>query len=142
MSPEGGRVNQALSEVRNQQDRSIALTGKTQAVLSSLRVLLEESDIDFAALEEAEGLIRLLPRGIPAPEFASEDDGAIMMEWLPSRQRMVSVSVAGRGRLAYAWLNGSERGYGVARFNSRKFPEVLLQVVRSVVGADPSVWTP
>ncbi len=45
---------------------------------------------------------------------------------------MVSLSVHGRGRVAYAWLDGTDKGHGVARFNGKELPEVLLSVIRSV----------
>jgi hypothetical protein len=98
------------------------------ALISSLRALADECSkpdwdgngacaIDLAALQNAEAFARALPDDVPLPECAPEPDGSISLDWIQSRERLLTLSIGGGNRLAYAWLDGSDRGNAVARFD-------------------------
>ena len=67
------------------------------------------------------------------PEFSPEPDGSISLDWIMSRTRVFSISVSPRDRLAYAWLDGSDRGHGVATFDRSMIPQRILDGIDEVV---------
>src|SRR5207248_1660311 len=82
------------------------------------------------AVFEATAFIRALPDGIPLPEFAPEPDGSISLDWIWSRSRVFSVSVGSNDRLAYAWLDGTDKGHAVARFDGERVPDRILEGIK------------
>ena len=81
----------------------------------------------------AERFLRALPYRIPLPELAVEPDGSISLDWIRSRTRLFSVSVGRASRLAFAWLDGSDTGHGVARFDGQNVPPRILEGIEAVV---------
>ena len=123
-------------------ERSQSLFGAKAIALSSLNTLANEcsapgwdghdaSAIESIALHQAEALVRALPDGVPMPEFAPEPDGSISLDWIESRNRVFSISIGRSHRLAYAWLDGTDKGHAVARFDGSKIPPRLLEAIRS-----------
>lgn len=86
--------------------------------------------IEAGAIARAMALIRALPEGVPIPELAAEPDGGVAMDWCYSRNAMVSMSVGARGDLPYAWIDGLDRGHGVATWDESSFPSPVLQRIR------------
>lgn len=89
--------------------------------------------VHFIAVIQASDLIAVMPDDLPMPEAAAEPDGSISLDWIESRSRAVSVSVGVNNRLAYAWLDGSDRGHAVERFDGVAFPPRLLAAIRETV---------
>ena len=88
---------------------------------------------DPQAVTRAISLIRALPDGYALPEVGVEPDGAISLDWIADRRRMLSVSVLGdTSRLAYAWIDGTDRGHAVANFERDSVPLRLLQAIRAI----------
>src|SRR5258708_26538998 len=127
-SKEAQSAVSAASEVISVAENSQALFGAKAAALSDLRKMADECakddwhgegaiGIDAFTLWNAEALIRALPDGFPLPEFAPEPDGSISLDWIKSRHRLFSLSVSSGNRLSYAWLDGSDKGHGVALFD-------------------------
>src|SRR5882724_7111596 len=125
VSPEAETVIQAASSIVRAAERSVALFGDKAAALSSLRELASECSVDdwdnagaqainVDALTCAERLLRALPSSVPIPDCSPEPDGSISLDWSESSHRLFSISVSGSNRLAFAWLDGSDRGHGVA----------------------------
>jgi len=55
---------------------------------------------------------------------------------MPSRYAMLSVSFAGTSnRLAYAWLDGTDRGNGVVRFDRENVPRRLMEAIAAATEA-------
>jgi hypothetical protein len=143
-SLEARAVHQAAGEVVRLAERSQALFGEKAAALSRLAALATEcgeqgwdgenaSPIDSNAVLMAERFLRALPDGIPMPEFAPEPDGSISLDWIQSRSRLFSLSISHSNRLAYAWLDGTDKGHGVARFDGQNVPLRILDGVKSIV---------
>lgn len=86
-----------------------------------------------AALRMAESVLRALPDEFPTPEFALEPDGAIEMDWAAGRYRLFSLSVGPGSRLAYAWLDGSDKGHGVERFDGITLPTRIHDGIKTLV---------
>jgi hypothetical protein len=82
--------------------------------------------ISSAAVARASALVRALPHGFELPECAPEPDGSISLDWIQSRKRFFSVSIGTSDRLAYAWVDGTDRGHGVTRFDGQHVPQVIL----------------
>jgi len=123
-------------------EKSIALFGRKAAVISRIAEVSDQCgkpgwDGDDAeavseiSVAQALDFIRALPDGLPLPEVAPEPDGAISLDWIESRHRLFSLSVGASPRLSYAWLDGSDRGHGVARFDGESVP---TRVIEGIVG--------
>ena len=69
---------------------------------------------------------------ISLPEFAPEPDGSICLEWIQSRNCLFSLSVGANGRLAYAWMDGADKGHAVARFDGETIPPGVLEGIKRV----------
>ena len=144
ISDEAYTVRDAARAVRLADERSQALFGeKAEAISRIWEIASECSDPDWdgdgaapssiVAALSAEAFVRALPRGLPLPEPAPEPDGSISLDWIPSRHRMLSISVGDSIRLAYAWLDGADRGRVVARFDGIVVPRLIVEAIRSVV---------
>lgn len=148
----GTAVSDSASEVRTYlQDRfnsfrgSRALYGARSDAISDVWATTFEcsrSDWDGAgaapisprAAVRAADLIELLPTDLAAPEVAPEPDGSISLDWIASRSRLVTVSVGPGPSLAYAWIDGSNRGHGVVHFGTSEAPAHLVDTIRTVIG--------
>lgn len=113
--------------------------------MSLLRELAEEcseqgwdgydaAPIDAIALFNAQNFLRALPSGIALPEFAPEPDGSISLDWIQSRYRLFTLSIGSSNRLAYAWLDGTDKGHAVAHFGGTIVPPRVLAGIKSIVG--------
>ena len=69
----------------------------------------------------------------PVPEFAPEPDGSVSLDWIQSRTRLFSLSIGTSRRLAYAWLDGSDKGHAVSRFDGKHIPSRIQQGIREIV---------
>ena len=144
VSSEANALTKAASAVIQTVEESQILFGSKSAVLSQLRLLASDcahdgwdgndaSALDPVALQTAEDFVRALPAGIPMPQCAPEPDGSISLDWIHSRNRLISVSVGGSNRLAYAWLDGADKGHGVARFDGFLVAPRVLSDIQSIV---------
>lgn len=144
VSSEAHAAQRAARAVVKFAERPQALFGEKAAALSRLWALAVECGetnwdgagavpIDARAILNAEDIVRALPAGIPIPEFAPEPDGSISLDWIESRSRMFSLSVGAGSRLSYAWLDGSDRGHGVARFDGEEIPARVLEGIHGII---------
>ncbi len=144
VSPEAIAAGRIASDIVRESKRSIALFSEQTAALSNLFALAREcaeddwdaagaQAIDCIAVERAAQLLKALPNSIPMPECSPEPDGSISLDWSESRYRLFSISVGGSDRLAFAWLDGSNKGHGVARFDGRVVPKHVLAGIRSTL---------
>ena len=144
ISSEARAAQKAATTVVESAERSQALFGEKAAAISQLRALAHECSeqgwdgaeacaLDPTAVLIAEGFVRALPDGIPLPEFAPEPDGSVSLDWIQSRNRLFSMSVGPSHRLAYAWLDGADKGHGVARFDGENVPPRILEGIRGIM---------
>lgn len=145
VSPDAQGVYDAVRDVVTCRERSAALFGGKDSLISQLWSLAEECGaddwdgdgalaLDDAAIAAAVSFIRALPAGLPLPEVAPEPDGAISLDWIVSKHQMFSVSCGTSSRLAYSWLDGTDKGHGVASFDGWAVPERILHGIRSILG--------
>ena len=143
-SPEAQAVSRRAAEVVTDWERSQALFGEKSAAISQLRTLANECAdqdwdgydaraIDPQAVAVAESFLRALPRGVALPEFAPEPDGSVSLDWIHSRNRLFSMSVGDGYRLAYAWLDGTDKGHGVASFDGAVIPPRILDGINAIM---------
>jgi hypothetical protein len=127
-----------------------ALFGEKASALAALAALEAECSgrgwdgddaeaISPAAASATKRFVRALPNGIPLPEFAPEPDGSISLDWIRSPTQLFSLSVGRSSRLAYAWLDGSDKGHGVAHFDGQNIPARVLEGIQGIVGRHAAV---
>lgn len=120
------------------------------AAIAQLRALLDEcaepgwdgndgNPLSEVAIKAATELIRALPEDVRLPEFAPEPDGSISLDWIEARDRLFTLSIGGGNRLAYAWLDGEDRGHAVAGYKSGTVPKRILEGIRGIVNDGPAV---
>lgn len=143
ISVEASAVRKAAGAVIESVERSQALFGEKAAAISQLRAIALECNeqnwdgqgaagIDPAAILNAEAIVRAFPMGIPLPEFAPEPDGSVSLDWTESRARQFSLSVGRGHRLAYAWLDGTDSGHGVATFDGCTIPTRIIEGIFAI----------
>jgi len=147
ISGEAESVASMVSGVIRSSEDSVALFGNKADAISrlwELRADCGEPDwdgagaepVDEQAVRNAEELIRALPDAFPMPEIAAEPDGCVSLDWILSRNRMFTMSVSARPTLAYAWLDGSDRGHGVADSDGLSVPPRVLDAIRAILGCE------
>lgn len=137
-------VRARAKEMIDRVERSRAGIGGKSDVISSLWMLAESHDqtgwdggqalpANRSAIALAAAFIRALPNDCTMPHVAVDPDGAVALDWMVSRHRMLSISFAGDSdRLAYAWLDGTDRGNAVARFDRNTVPMRLVQAIQAM----------
>jgi hypothetical protein len=144
VSSEARAVQKSVIELVDTAERSHALFGEKAAAISQIWALANECEdggwdgesaqpISPLAANLAAAFIRALPAGLPLPEFAPEPDGSISVDWIQSRNRLFSLSVGQNSRLAYAWLDGTDRGHAVARFDGQFVPRRVLDGICGIM---------
>ena len=143
VSPIAREIRRNAVAVVTSAERSRALFGtKADAISDVWRVAAEHSEEDWdgtggaavnslAACNAVE-FLRVLPAGTPLPEVSPEPDGSISLDWIESRNRLFSLSIGSNRRLPYAWLDGSDRGHGVASFDGEQIPSRVLEEIRKI----------
>jgi hypothetical protein len=138
-------ICRTATEVVGSVERSQALFGEKSSALAALAVLEAEhavrgwdndgaEPINPIAAAAVKRFVRVLPDGVQLPEFAAEPDGSISLDWISSPTRLFSLSVGRGDRLAYAWLDGSDKGHGVAHFDGQTIPARVLEGIQGIVG--------
>ena len=144
ISSEAEIVSKAATALVESAERSRSLFGQKAIAISELMALANEcaepdwdgdeaSAIDPAAVMTAKDFVRAMPNEMPMPEFAPEPDGSVSLDWIHSRNRLFSLSIGRSNRLAYAWLDGADRGHGVARFDGLSIPSRVLEGIQSIL---------
>lgn len=144
ISIEAQAVQQAAGAVVKSVESSQALFGGKAVAISQLWLVANECaepgwdgesafPIDRMAVYNAVAFIRAMPDRMPLPEFAPEPDGSISLDWIQSRTRLFSLSVGAGNRLAYAWLDGTDKGHAVARFEDGRIPKRILEGIKGIV---------
>ena len=153
VSSEAQDAREVACTVVESAEQSQVLFGEKAGALSQLWAIATEcrdadwdgsgaTAINTMAVQNTEDFIRALPSDIPIPEFAPEPDGSISLDWIESRTRMFSLSVGATLRLAFAWLDGTDRGHGVARFDRESVPSRVLEGIRAIVNHDIATFRP
>jgi hypothetical protein len=152
LSREADDVYKAARDVLNSAERSEVLFGDKAEALSDLARLGTEcadpgwdgddaAPIDPITLFLTKRFILALPYGIPMPEFAAEPDGKISLDWSQSRSRQFSLTIGHGDRLAFAWMDGADKGHAIAQFDGVNIPSLVLDQIRRLVGnAHTSLW--
>lgn len=147
VSSEASAVRTAAAVIMKAAEGSQALFGRRAMAITELWSVAgdcAEPDWDasgacplsIGAIRCAEDFLRALPDGLPMPEVAPAPDGSVSLDWLQSRHRMFTLSVGDGSRLAYAWLDGADKGHGVARFDGTTVPARILAGIHGVVSGD------
>jgi hypothetical protein len=144
VSTEAQSAKKVVEQIIESKERSLYLFGPKAAVISAINQLATEhskegpdgvkvSEIDAIAVRNAEDFIRALPYGFPMPEAAVDPDGAISLDWILSRDRIFSLSIASSNRFSLAWIDGTERGHAVVVFDGVNLPRRFISQIRPFV---------
>jgi hypothetical protein len=144
VSSEAQDVQKATNAIMGSTEQSQALFGRKSAVFSDIQSLANECAVSNWDGEDAEPIsplaveatmdfIRALPDDLPLPEFAPEPDGSISLDWIVSRNRLFSMSIGATNRIAYAWLDGTDKGNAVARFDGNSVPLKIIQGIEDIM---------
>lgn len=119
-------------------ERSEALFGaKENAIFQLFSTVFEDTGarvlLNPIAVATAVEFIRALPDELPLPEFSVEPDGCISLDWIKSRNQVFSLSVGANDRFAYAWMDGTDTGHAVARFDGQQVPARVIDGIQSIV---------
>ncbi len=156
--PGSGVSEEASSIVDNfnvfieHQQNSEALFGAKAQLISALRELAVEcseddwdgygaNGVSEAVALRAEAFIRALPEDIPAPEISAEPDGQVSFDWLPSGTKTFTLSVNAGNRLAYAWIDGANRGHAAELFDGNALPARVLEELLRIAGDGATLRT-
>jgi len=144
VSREADVLRESVCEIIESAERSVALYGARTSLMSEIFAIAEEcgadgwdagdgSAIGSAVVDAAIAFIRVLPLDLPLPEGAAEPGGSISLDWIASRTRVFSLSIGATNRLAFAWIDGTDRGHGVARFDGDAIPSRILSGIREIM---------
>lgn len=150
VSEEATLVRESLINVSRSAESSRALFGPKSDLLNSLELLhieCAEADWDgygaepvsMVALSRVRAFIRSLPEGFLLPELSVEPDGAVALDWMPSANRTLSVSLGESGRVPYAWVDGTDCGHAVARILDETVPSRILTEIQRISENEPSL---
>jgi len=137
-------VEQTGLDIQNQTESSVALFGEKDQIMSTIYEIAETcktADWDgYGALPLSTKsvsygvqFVRLLPDRSPMPEVSPEPDGVLALEWAASKSRRLSISFCDSDRIAYAWLDGSDRGHAIARFDGQAIPQRVQDAIDSIM---------
>jgi len=132
-------LSRSADDAQTLSGRDTSFENGLMAALDELVVDEDQYAVSTAAVQRALRLIQSLPNGVPIPDVAVDPDGEIALDWMPSRTRMFSISVGDSDRLAYAWIDGSDRARGVFRFTSAIPQPLLLQLAELTTGGRASI---
>jgi len=144
VSPEAISLQKSFKEYASHLEVSESLFGDKAQLISHLNELCaecSEDDWDGYGAEAvsdtvllcAETFIRALPDGIAMPEISAEPDGQISFDWLPTKTKTFTLSVGSSDRLAYAWIDGSNRGHAVDLFEGDQLPPRVLGELQRIL---------
>lgn len=150
VSSEAQAVQEVAGTVARFVERSQALFGDKAGAISQIWTLANECaepgwdggdalPLSYLAVFKAISFIRALPDEVPLPEFAPEPDGSISLDWIKSRNRLLSLSIGTSDRLAYAWLDGTDKGHAVARFDGETIPPRILEAIMAITNRDAAI---
>lgn len=141
VSDEATRVRESLIDISRNAESSRALFGSKADLLNSLELLHVEcakanwdcygaEPVSVVALSRVRLFIRSLPDGFPLPELSVEPDGAVSLDWMPSNNRTLSVSLGESVRVPYAWVDGTDCGHAVAKIVDEAVPSRILTEIQ------------
>lgn len=150
VSREASAVRENASVVVNQVHTSRALFGPKAKLVSDLMELASECQkadwdgygampVSREALECAKEIIYSLPDGVSLPECSIEPDGCVSLDWIPTRYHTFTLSAGASSRIPYAWIDGTDRGHAVGRFQGGELSSRILSEIKRTDSHDPSV---
>ena len=142
-SPEALEVASRQDEVLRKIETSQALFKSRNDLISGLHQLSLDHknnwdgngalEINPFAVANAIKFIRCMPTRLPLPEICPEPDGCISLDWIKSRNQMLTISIGQQDRLAMAWVDGSRHGSEVIGFNGRNISGQIIRHIRETM---------
>ncbi len=121
------QFSDALSNIT----RSHALGGLMAACAEHNQGLHHEATlgpIHPYAVQLAIYFISALPKELPDPECGVDRDGEVNLEWFGAKGHLLTLSINGTGRIAYAYLHGDQHERGALRMQDH-LPKRLLELI-------------
>ena len=144
VSSESGLIRSVKSAIVDSVERSFVLFGAKSAAIQRIYEVAAEARHDGWDGEDAVALppfvvgravafVRAFPDSLPLPEVAPEADGSLSFDWIAAQTRIFSLSIGESNRLSFAWIDGTDRGHGVARFDGATIPTRILDGIRELM---------
>ena len=153
-SPEGLELSSRAHGLLSAYEDSHALFGPQASLRARLgEIVCEcgEADWDGYGAEPISGIaaaladefLRSLPSGFPLPDLCAEPDGSLGMEWASGKHKRAALSFGASNRLAFAWVNGSDRGHAAVSFNGGSLPSLIESRINEMFeNDDAAIRTP
>jgi hypothetical protein len=138
VSAEAQAVGRQVADMIEHIEQSKALCGAKNEAISQLFALADEyaNDESVTISDETitmvKSFLRVLPVEIELPEFSVEPKGNISLDWTESRYRRFILSVGSSNRFAFAWLDGTNSGYGVENFDGLQIPKRIVDGITAI----------
>ncbi len=139
VSEEGAAVREQALAYLARTERSNPLLSLKNAVIARIHEVAAEgcgdedsTPVSSSVIERAVNFVRALPSDIALPDVGVDPDGSIAFDWIVTRARVFSLSVGTTNRLAFAWIDGTDRGHGVASFDGDAVPPRVLAGIRDL----------
>ncbi len=144
VSEEARAIRDSASLIKRSEERSFALFGSRDRAISEVFATAGECSaegwdedgavpLSVRAVERAVSFLRAMPQDVPIPEIAPEPDGSVSLDWVANRKRVFSLSIGETDRLAYAWIDGTDKGHAVARFDGFEIPHRIVEGIRDIM---------
>lgn len=133
-SPAVGEIAKRVGKITaSAVDTIKARATRRSHVFEDLQSLANDNGMEVqqeTAMVLAQRFLLALPLNLPTPELSLDDDGDVSLDWLGTRGEMLTVALAGNGRLAYAArFSSSDRDHGVKRFVD-EIPQSVIQILQ------------
>ncbi len=143
ISREADDIRRATEKILVTVENSQGLFGDKLEAIEALKSLAYECSeegwdgygalpINDGAFQVTKQFIRALPAGFPMPEISCEPDGMISLDWINGKNRILSLSVGNKNRIAFAWLDGIDKGHAVAGFNGHEISNRILDEITRI----------
>jgi len=80
-----------------------------------------------------EKFLDALPANIADPKIGADPDGEISLDWCYSRNKMFTISIGRKNRIAYAIMDGNKRSNGIEYFET-DIPSIINQHLTKFFG--------
>jgi hypothetical protein len=88
--------------------------------------------VSTKALGVALNLLNEMPNRIPLPEYGSDPDGAVVLDWTGKNRQDLSISINELGRCIFTgWINDQEVG-GIFEFDGH-FPNSISTLLTKII---------
>lgn len=128
---------------------SISVRSSAETALDQLNEVRDEASclgwdgygakpINLASYWKARTFLETMPTTSPFPEVSVATDGDVSLDWFFGSRQALTLSIAGDGRVTFAWVNGHRTYRGTDWFDEgipASIADAVSQLARQAEGA-------